>query len=160
MGIGRTPWSCCVNHFGLSPWLGRAAALAFRRAGRRRDRLSVLPLQDRRPLLRARHARAVGGGAPGDRRAGATRPAARSAPRPTSALHGGASAAPGALQFSDKQVWFWIVLAFWLRDLVWRAVDRSMARLALQAISEEEEAAASIGIHVTRAKLRITSSRR
>src|SRR5438034_1257980 len=39
---------------------------------------------------------------------------------------------------------------------VWRAVDRSMARLALQAISEEEEAAASIGIHVTRAKLRIT----
>jgi branched-chain amino acid transport system permease protein len=39
---------------------------------------------------------------------------------------------------------------------VWRLVDRSMARLALQAISEEEEAAASIGIHVTRAKLRIT----
>jgi branched-chain amino acid transport system permease protein len=35
-------------------------------------------------------------------------------------------------------------------------VDRSMARLALQAISEEEEAAASIGIHVTRTKLRIT----
>ena len=31
-----------------------------------------------------------------------------------------------------------------------------MARYALQAISEEEEAAASIGIHVTRAKLRIT----
>src|SRR5206468_6711386 len=46
---------------------------------------------------------------------------------------------------------------FWLGGLwVWRAVDRSMARLALQAISEEEEAAASIGIHVTRAKLRIT----
>jgi branched-chain amino acid transport system permease protein len=39
---------------------------------------------------------------------------------------------------------------------VWRAVDRSMGRLALQAISEEEEAAASVGIHVTRAKLRIT----
>ena len=76
---------------------------------------------------------------------------------PNSALHGGATAAPGALQFSDKQVWFWIVLAFWLGGLwVWRAVDRSMARLALQAISEEEEAAASIGIHVTRAKLRIT----
>jgi len=76
---------------------------------------------------------------------------------PNSALHGGATAAPGALQFSDKQVWFWIVLAFWLAGLwVWRAVDRSMGRLALQAISEEEEAAASIGIHVTRAKLRIT----
>src|SRR6266850_7666065 len=76
---------------------------------------------------------------------------------PNSALHGGASAAPGALQFSDKQVWFWIVAAFWLAGLwVWRTVDRSMGRLALQAISEEEEAAASIGIHVTRAKLRIT----
>src|SRR5207302_8746472 len=31
-----------------------------------------------------------------------------------------------------------------------------MGRFALQAISEEEEAAASIGIHVTRTKLRIT----
>src|SRR5438270_13422761 len=35
-------------------------------------------------------------------------------------------------------------------------VDRSMGRIALQAISEEEEAAASVGIPVTRAKLRIT----
>jgi len=49
------------------------------------------------------------------------------------------------------------VVAFWLMGLwVWRLVDRSMGRFALQAISEEEEAAASIGIHVTRAKLRIT----
>jgi branched-chain amino acid transport system permease protein len=31
-----------------------------------------------------------------------------------------------------------------------------MGRLALQAISEDEEAAASIGIHVTRAKLQVT----
>jgi branched-chain amino acid transport system permease protein len=31
-----------------------------------------------------------------------------------------------------------------------------MGRLALQAISEEEAAAASIGIHVTRAKLQVT----
>jgi branched-chain amino acid transport system permease protein len=63
----------------------------------------------------------------------------------------------GALQFSPKVIWLVIVLAVWLGGLlVWRSVDRSMARLALQAISEEEEAAASIGIHVTRAKLRIT----
>jgi len=63
----------------------------------------------------------------------------------------------GALQFSNKIVWFYIVLAVWLAGLwIWRRVDRSMGRIALQAISEEEEAAASIGIHVTRAKLRIT----
>jgi branched-chain amino acid transport system permease protein len=49
------------------------------------------------------------------------------------------------------------VFAFWLLGLwIWRWVDRGMGRLALQAISEDEEAAASIGIHVTRAKLQVT----
>ena len=62
-----------------------------------------------------------------------------------------------ALQFSSKVVWFYIILAFWLAGLwVWTRVDRSMARLALEAISQEEEAAASIGIGVTRLKLGIT----
>jgi branched-chain amino acid transport system permease protein len=59
-----------------------------------------------------------------------------------------------ALQFSSKLVWFYIILAFWLAGLwVWTQVDRSMARLALEAISQEEDAAASIGIGVTRLKL-------
>jgi branched-chain amino acid transport system permease protein len=59
-----------------------------------------------------------------------------------------------ALQFSSKLVWFYIILAFWLAGLwVWTRVDRSMARLALEAISQEEDAAASIGIGVTRLKL-------
>ena len=62
-----------------------------------------------------------------------------------------------ALQFSSKVVWFYIILAFWLAGLwLWTRVDRSMARLALEAISQEEEAAASIGIGVTRLKLGIT----
>ena len=61
-----------------------------------------------------------------------------------------------ALQFSDKAVWFYIVLVVWLIGLlVWRRVDRSMARLALDAISEEEAASASIGIDVTRTKLKV-----
>jgi len=48
------------------------------------------------------------------------------------------------------------VLVCWLFALfVWHRVDRSMSRLALQAISEEEDAAASIGINVTRTKLGI-----
>src|SRR5439155_9785880 len=76
---------------------------------------------------------------------------------PDGALRSGENFAIGALQFAPKEVWLAIVVAFWLGGLViWRQVDRSMGRLALQAISEEEEAAASIGIHVTRAKLRIT----
>ena len=62
-----------------------------------------------------------------------------------------------ALQFSNKLVWFYIVLAFWLAGLwIWRKVDQSMGRLALEAISQEEDAAASIGINVTRLKLGVT----
>src|SRR5207247_10881581 len=69
----------------------------------------------------------------------------------------GATLCLGARQFSVKRVWLFVVTAFWLAGLwVWRMVDRSMGRLALQATSGEEAAAASIGIHVTRAKLRIT----
>jgi len=62
-----------------------------------------------------------------------------------------------ALQFSSKLVWFYVVLAFWLAGLwIWTLVDRSMVRIALEAISQEEDAAASIGIGVTRLKLGVT----
>jgi branched-chain amino acid transport system permease protein len=62
-----------------------------------------------------------------------------------------------ALQFPSKLAWFYIVLACWLAGLwIWTRVDRSMARLALQAISEEEDAAASVGMNVTRLKLSVT----
>lgn len=61
-----------------------------------------------------------------------------------------------ALQFADKAVWYYIVLVVWVIGLlVWRRVDRSMARLALDAISEEEAASASIGIDVTLTKLKV-----
>ena len=156
MGIGAYTVVMLWNHFGLSPWLGAPAALAFAalvavvigypcfrfKIVGHYFALVTLALSEVARLVIVALRDQTGGSL------GAT---------PNSALHGGASAAPGALQFSDKQVWFWIVLAFWLAGLwMWRAVDRSMGRLALQAISEEEEAAASIGIHVTRAKLRIT----
>jgi len=75
---------------------------------------------------------------------------------PKPGLVDGATASVWAMQFTDKRVWFYIVLLCWLAALyIWRRVDRSMDRLALQAISEEEDAAASIGIDVTRTKLRI-----
>jgi len=63
----------------------------------------------------------------------------------------------GALQFSSKLVWFYIILVAWLAGLwIWGRVDRSMARLALEAISQEEDAAASVGMNVTRLKLGVT----
>jgi len=62
-----------------------------------------------------------------------------------------------AMQSSTRVVWFYLILLCWLFALwVWRRVDHSMQRDALQAISEEEDAAASIGINVTRTKLQIT----
>lgn len=76
---------------------------------------------------------------------------------PAPALVDGTTASVAAMQFSDKTVWLYTMLLFWLAGLViWRAVDRSMARRALQAISEDEDAAASIGIDVTATKVRIT----
>ncbi len=76
---------------------------------------------------------------------------------PKSALTGDATGSLAALQFSNKLVWFYIVLGCWLAALyVWHRVDRSMSRLALEAISEEEDAAASVGIDVSRTKLKVT----
>ena len=69
----------------------------------------------------------------------------------------GNTVAFGAMQFQEKVVWFYIVFALWLFALwVWHRVDRGMTRLALEAISQEEDAAASIGINVTRSKLFVT----
>jgi branched-chain amino acid transport system permease protein len=69
----------------------------------------------------------------------------------------GSDASLVALQFSDKRVFYYIALVVWLAGLaVWYRVDRSMARSGLEAIGEDETAAASVGIHVTRFKLGIT----
>ena len=62
-----------------------------------------------------------------------------------------------ALQFDDKTTWYLIALGVWACGLVvWRWVDRSMDRYALEAISEDEDAAAAAGVNVTREKLKIT----
>ena len=76
---------------------------------------------------------------------------------PKSALGSGESYSLFALQFDNKLAWFYIILGFWIFSLwVWHRVDQSMTRLALQAISDEEDAAASVGIPVNRSKLQIT----
>ena len=62
-----------------------------------------------------------------------------------------------ALQFDDKVVWYLIALAVWLAGLlIWHWIDRSMSRYAMEAISEDEDAAAAAGVNVTAEKLRIT----
>ena len=62
-----------------------------------------------------------------------------------------------AVQFADKRVFYYGALVLWLLGLyVWVRLDRSMARSAMEAIGEDETAAASIGIHVTRFKVAIT----
>jgi branched-chain amino acid transport system permease protein len=62
-----------------------------------------------------------------------------------------------ALQFPDKRYFYAISLVLWLGGLaVWRSIDRGIGRQVLDAIAEDEEAAAAIGIDVMREKLRVT----
>jgi branched-chain amino acid transport system permease protein len=62
-----------------------------------------------------------------------------------------------ALQFDDKITWYLIALFVWVLGLlIWRWVDRSMSRYAMEAISEDEDAAAAAGVNVTAEKLKIT----
>jgi branched-chain amino acid transport system permease protein len=69
-----------------------------------------------------------------------------------------AANSPLAVQFAAKEVFYYAYLGVWLAGLgVWARLDRSMARAAMEAIGEDETAAASIGVHVTRFKLGVTA---
>lgn len=71
--------------------------------------------------------------------------------------HGGEGYSILAFQFPEKEHFYLIALVAWMVGLViWRLVDRSMARYALEAISEDEDASAAVGVRVTREKLKIT----
>lgn len=64
-----------------------------------------------------------------------------------------------AFQFEpNRMLAYYIAFALWLFGLyMWKRVDRSMDRFALDAASQDEDAAASVGIDVTREKLKITA---
>src|SRR5437870_2072259 len=143
MGIGAYTVVMLWNHFGWSPWVGALAALAFAAAvailiGYPCFRFKIvghyfalvtLALSEVARLVIVALRDQTGGSL------GAT---------PAGALHGGETVSLGAIQFASKEVWLAVVFVVWLGGLwVWRIVDRSMGRLALQAIAEEEEAAAS-----------------
>jgi len=62
-----------------------------------------------------------------------------------------------ALQFPEKSYFYAIALLLWLIGLyIWQRLDRGISREALEAISEDEDAAAAVGINVLREKLRVT----
>ncbi len=64
-----------------------------------------------------------------------------------------------AVQFEpDRMLSYYVAFGLWLVGLyIWTRVDRSMDRYALDAASQDEDAAASVGIDVTREKLKITA---
>jgi branched-chain amino acid transport system permease protein len=64
-----------------------------------------------------------------------------------------------ALQFEpDRVLSYYVALLLWAVGLyIWWRVDRGMDRYALDAASQDEDAAASVGIDVTREKLKITA---
>ncbi len=64
-----------------------------------------------------------------------------------------------AVQFEpDRMLAYYVALVMWVIGLyIWWRVDRSMDRYALDAASQDEDAAQSVGIDVTREKLKITA---
>jgi branched-chain amino acid transport system permease protein len=64
-----------------------------------------------------------------------------------------------ALQFEpDRMLAYYVAFGLWLFGLyMWLRVDASMDRYALDAASQDEDAAASVGIDVTKEKLKITA---
>jgi branched-chain amino acid transport system permease protein len=152
LGLGAYTTTLLWNHFGLTPWLGGVVAVALT-AGLAAvvaypcSRLAVvghyfglvtLAVGEVVRLLIIAERDWTGGSL------GLTVKAA-----------GGDSLL--AVQFADKRVFYYGALLLWLAGLaVWARVDRSMARSAMEAIGEDETAAASVGIHVTRFKVAIT----
>ncbi|MGI9411616.1 MAG: branched-chain amino acid ABC transporter permease [Hyphomicrobiaceae bacterium] len=63
-----------------------------------------------------------------------------------------------ALQFPEDRIYFfYIALIMWMLALViWRYVDQSMSRYALEAIADDEDASAAVGVRVTTEKLKVT----
>lgn len=156
LGVGAYGTTMLWNHFGLTPWIGIPISIVlagviglliglpcfrFRITGHYFALVTLALTEVARLLIVA--LRDQTGGSLG------VTPAGMVSPENPVSLY--------ALQFASKSVWFYIIVAVWLGGLlIWRAVDRSMLRYAMEAISQEEDAAASLGVSVTRTKLTVT----
>ena len=156
LGIGAYVTTMLWNHYGVTPWIGIPLALLlavvvavligypcfrFRITGHYFALVTLALTEVVRMLIVA--LRDFTGGSLGV--------------TPNIALASGQPFSLWALQFAHKEVFFYIALAFWLFGLyVWRRIDGSMMRYAMEAISQEEDASESVGINVTRTKLLIT----
>ncbi len=61
-----------------------------------------------------------------------------------------------SFQFSDRETFYYIALFAWIFGLIiWKIIDHSMIKFALEAIAEDEEASASGGIDVTISKMKL-----
>src|SRR5450759_2904193 len=157
LGIGAYVTTMLWNHYGVTPWIGIPLALLlavvvavligypcfrFRITGHYFALVTLALTEVVRMLMVA--LRDFPGGSLGV--------------TANIALAGGQPFSLWALQFAHKEVFFYIALAFWLFGLyVWRRIDGSMMRYAMEAISQEEDASESVGIYVTRTKLLITA---
>jgi branched-chain amino acid transport system permease protein len=153
LGLGAYTTTLLWNFFGLSPWLGTIVAMAltvalavlvaypcsrFRILGHYFALVTLAVGEVVRLLIIAER----------DWTGGSLGLTLKPAGSDTSLL---------ALQFADKRVFYYGGLVLWLAGLaVWARLDRSMARSAMEAIGEDETAAASVGIRVTRFKLGVT----
>lgn len=155
MGIGAYTVALLWNHFGISPWIGIPIGIVlavgvavligypcfrFRITGHYFALVTLALSEVVRLIIVA--LRDYTGGSLGI--------------TPNSALQGASYSIVG-LQFAGKAGYLYLMLIAWLFGLwVWRKVDQSMARYAMEAISQEEDASASVGVDVTRTKLMIT----
>jgi branched-chain amino acid transport system permease protein len=154
LGFGAYTSTLLWNFFGLTPWVGSLAAMAgavgiafivgypcyrLRVVGHYFALVTLAVGEVVRLLIIAER----------DWTGGSLGLTLRAAPREAGLL---------AAQFTDKRAFYYAAIVLWLAGLyIWHRLDRSMARAALEAIGEDETAAASVGIHVTRFKLGVTA---
>ena len=148
LGVGAYTTTLLWNFYGLTPWIGAVVAVAAHRRARRWS--SPIPCSRFQVIGHYFGARHPGGGRgdppPHHRRA---RLDGRLAGRVAQVR--GRRQRRGRIQFADKRVFYYGALgAVAGRPLgVAPASTARMARSAMEAIGEDETAAASVGIHVT-----------
>ncbi|HYD07312.1 MAG TPA: branched-chain amino acid ABC transporter permease, partial [Reyranella sp.] len=152
MGVGAYVTALLWNHYGLTPWLGIPVAMACS---------GVLALVVAYPCFRFRitgHYFALVTLALSGivlQIITATRDYTGGSLGYTPEVTKGSKLL--AMQSNDKVVWYLAALVVWgLGLVIWTWIDRSMTRSAMEAISEDEDAAAAAGVNVTAEKLKIT----